>query len=204
MLQITLEVLKQIAPKNRKPNLLAELAEWMNYWFPQFEIDTKSEYCHFLAQAAHESDSFNTLKEYGGAKYFARYEGRQDLGNTTKGDGIRYPGRGIFQTTGKTNYQRAEDKAVAAFGNIPEVFFVTSPENLEIPKYAVWSACLYWQDKDFNSIAAMPDSRIIKTKVKGVIKPLSPIEYITYRVNGGFNGFAERKQFYERAKAVIK
>lgn len=37
----------------------------------------------------------------------SRYEGRKDLGNTVKGDGKRFMGRGYVQITGRTNYQKA-------------------------------------------------------------------------------------------------
>lgn len=199
MITITPEILKAIAPHNRKLKLLVELAHWMNEWWPQFEIDTKGEICHYLAQYAHETDSFNSLREYASGK---AYEGRQDLGNTSKGDGVKYKGRGGFMTTGKSNYLRLEDIATHYFGQ--EILFTHEPELLESPFYAVWSACLYWKDKGFNDIANMPDNKIIKTKIKGVLKPLSPVEYITYRINGGFNHINERIRFYERAKKVIK
>lgn len=198
---ITADLLKQIAPASKKTNykLLPDLAEWMNYWFPKYEIDTKGELCHFIAQAAHESDSFNTLEEYASGD---AYDTRTDLGNTPEkdGDGRKYKGRGIFQITGRQNYRIATiewaKRKPATYMN-----FVVDPEYLEIPQFAVWSACQYWDQRDFNTYANMPDSQPIW--VKRLNKNLSPIEYLTYRINGGFNHLKERKQFYERAKQII-
>jgi predicted chitinase len=69
-------------------------------------VTTRLRICHFLAQVAHETDKFRTLQEYGSTAYFARYEGRRDLGNTKAGDGARFHGRGVFQLTGRSNYPR--------------------------------------------------------------------------------------------------
>ena len=197
---ITVDVLKAIAPGAKKTGyrLLPELAEYMNYWFPLFDIDQKGEYCHFLCQAAHETDSFNTLEEYATGK---AYDGRADLGNIKVGDGIKYKGKGIFQTTGRGNYRALNPKWVLkAPDNIP-VDFEETPKLLLKPVYAVWSACQYWDDRSFNDFANMPDdSKIYSKKLK---RELSPLEYITWRINGAFNGFSEREKFYKRAKEII-
>jgi putative chitinase len=192
---ITVDILKQIAPggKKTKFKLFPQLVEHMNGWFPDFGIDTPSELRHIIAQLAHESDSFNTLEEYASGR---AYEGRIDLGNAVKGDGVRYKGRGPIQTSGRSNYKRLGEKK-----GMPNLY-ISNPELLATPNHGVWAACVFWDDRDLNTIANLPDTHKIWVKKKN--KNMSPIEYITYRVNGGQNGIVSRKEFYERAKLIIK
>ena len=46
------------------------LADWMNRTCPLYDIDTPQEYCHFLAQACHETDHFKTLREYASGRAY--------------------------------------------------------------------------------------------------------------------------------------
>jgi putative chitinase len=179
--------------KGATPKMI-DLAQWMNKICPGYGIDTAQEYAHFLAQACHETDRFRTLREYASG---AAYEGRKDLGNTQLGDGKRFKGRGIFQTTGRANYTQLGLKKGDAG------FFVRNPEFLEQPEYAVWSACEFWSTRGLNDIANHADTDRLKKKYRGKVITVPPVEYISLTINGGYNGFGEREKFYARAKRVL-
>lgn len=198
---ITVDVLKAIAPgsKKTKYKLLPDLAHWMNEFFPKFYIDTPSELRHIIAQLAHESDSFNTLEEYASGK---AYEGRKGLGNIYAGDGIKFKGRGPLQNTGRTQY-----KLLSVKSGSPSRF-IDNPKLLSTPEWGVWAACIYWTENGLLAISNMDDSAKVPYKRRfddGHVEiiQVSPVEYISRRVNGGVNGLQERIKFYERAKSII-
>ena len=69
------------------------------------------------AETAH---TFEPIPEYGKRAYFNRYEGRADLGNTQKGDGYKFRGRGYVQITGRDNY--------AKFSKLLGIDLIVNPE----------------------------------------------------------------------------
>ncbi len=175
-LSVTQERLLRLAPQGRAA-IVAGLASTFDRSAAAAGITTRLRLCHFLAQAAHESDRFRTLEEYGGPAYFARYDGRRDLGNTQAGDGARYHGRGLFQLTGRANYRR--------YGALIGLDLEGSPERAKEPAVSLAIAFAYWRDRGCNA-AADADDLVAVTKL----------------INGGRNGLAQRRQLLALAKTI--
>lgn len=73
---------------------------------------------YLLATIRHEcANKWKPIREYASGE---AYEGRKDLGNTQKGDGRRFAGRGYVQITGRRNYTR--------FSSIVERDLVSTPD----------------------------------------------------------------------------
>lgn len=142
-----------------------------------YGIDTPLRIAHFLSQTLHESGGFRWVKELASGK---AYEGRKDLGNIQKGDGVRYKGRGLIQLTGRTNYKAF----LEWFGGAPDV--CSRPDLVEQPNLSVLAAVFFWSTKGINVLADRDD-----------------VLAVTKRINGGTNGLTERKKLLEKAKEVL-
>lgn len=171
---ITVDILKKISPRANL-NIITDLAHYLDIYFPKYEINTYLRVCHFLAQAALESDGFKTLQEYASGK---EYEGRKDLGNVKAGDGVRYKGRGIFQLTGRANY--------ATMTNKLGIDLIGNPELAATGEISVQTAMEYWKSHKLNEFADKDD-----------------VLTITKRINGGTNGLDGRKAYLAIAKKNI-
>ena len=165
------EILRTAAPFAPQANI-DMYAPYLESLMPRYGIDTAQRQRHFLAQLLHESGSLRYVRELASG---AAYEGRKDLGNTQTGDGVRFKGRGLIQITGRANYARLSADLLG------DDTFLTQPELLEQPRWAVESACWFWKRGNLNALADKDD-----------------IVAVTRRINGGTNGLDDRKKYYEK------
>ena len=146
----------------------------------KYQINTPLRLSHFLAQTLHESGSLKYTEELASG---AAYEGRKSLGNTQRGDGRRYKGRGLIQLCGRANYAR--------YGKFnPAADPVNHPERLATLPYSCDSAGWFWvhgTSPDLNRIADK-DNIVLVTKL----------------TNGGQNGLSDRRRKLRGAKATIE
>jgi len=139
------------------------------------DIDSPLRMAHFLAQLGHESGDLRYCEEIADGR---AYEGRVDLGNTVKGDGPLFKGRGLIQLTGRANYR--------SYGLARGRDFLTgdNPRLLALdPELAVDVAAWFWTTRGLNAIADADDLRLI-----------------TRRINGGYNGLDDREMHLKQAK----
>ena len=161
---------------------------------------TPLERAHFLSQVMHESGEFKIARE--SLKYSANrllqifpthinsdtanriqyneqaigntvYQ-RSSLGNIYDGDGFKFLGRGWFQITGRSCYKE--------IGNKIGKDLVANPTLVEKSPLRSETACAYWKLPKFgNKVKDSSDANV---------------KLITYYVNGGYNGLAERQRLF--------
>lgn len=150
---------------------------FFNEYLIDYEINTTLRMCSYFAQIGHESGQLNYTEEiYSGEKYDVGKLAER-LGNTPEddGDGEKYKGRGLIQITGRANYEN--------ISKIYRVDFLSHPELLSTPKWAVVSSMWFWE---YNELSKIADS--------------GNFELLTRKINGCLNGYEERLELYEKCK----
>ncbi|WP_036304846.1 glycoside hydrolase family 19 protein [Methylobacter tundripaludum] len=110
------------------------------------------------------------------------YGGR--MGNTEKGDGAKFKGRGLIQLTGKDNY--------AAASKDLGIDLVNHPELAETPDVAAKTAMWFWKKNKLGDSAKKGDVRTNRHGVNGGEIGLAEVEkkrdkYLVDANNGDFN-----------------
>ena len=154
---------------------LATYTRFVNLAMLDGDISTPARMEAFLGEMNEETAGLQTLTEYASG---ADYNGRTDLGNTQPNDGVRFKGRGGFQTTGRTNYE--------TYGADINQDLVAHPELAADPSVAFLTAADYWNRNGLSAPADRGD-----------------INAISKAINGGTNGQEVRQQDYEQAKKVL-
>ena len=87
------------------------------------------------------------------------YANRLGNGSQQTGDGWRYRGRGLLQTTGKLNYERV--------GTALGLDLLNYPELLESPEHAAQAAGYEWRSRRCNEMADRGDVRATRKAING-------------------------------------
>lgn len=179
---ITDSQLQQIMPTLPAAKRQAFLP-FLNHAMQMFDISTPMREAAFLAQIAHESGELKFFEEiWGPTAAQKRYEPPSDLakrlGNTQKGDGKRYKGRGPIQITGRFNYRK--------YGQLLNVDLEGNPDLAATTQIGFETAGQYWKMNGLNELADIPD-----------------FTAITRKINGGLNGLADREKYFARAKQAL-
>ena len=122
--------------------------------------------------------TFRPIDEYGDKAYFTRmYEGRSDLGNTRRGDGARYHGRGYIQLTGRGNYHEYGQKLGFPLEQKPDL--------AKTPEVAAAVLADYFRARAVDQSAENEDWEMVRRKV-----------------NGGLNGWEQFRDLVRKLEAA--
>lgn len=182
MISITVDDLQAIC-RQLKPETAGQLLMPFHQCLLEFDILTPNRIAAFLGQLAHESGEFRFNEElWGPTPQQKRYDPpsslAKDLGNTRKGDGKRYRGRGWIQLTGRKNYRH--------YGSLLGLDLEKKPELASQPEIAFRIAGRYWSDHGLNARADAWD-----------------LKAITRAINGGLTHLAQRTLYSDRARQVL-
>lgn len=142
---------------------------------------------HYISQLAHESGEFRYDREiWGPTDAQKRYDTRTDLGNTAAadGDGYLFRGRTAIQVTGGANYRRFLEWCRIQFSNVPD--FERYPDLLNTDPWEGLGPIWYWETNNLNALADTGSVRLV-----------------TRRINGGYNGLADRTLRYIRVALAL-
>src|ERR1700753_468244 len=175
------DILEDVAPRVAgakgadQSRIIAALNAVVGETLDKYAIDTRLRGAHFLAQACEESDGFCATEEYASGEI---YEGRSDLGNTHNGDGRLFKGRGLFQLTGRSNYD--------LYGRALGLDLIANPALAAEPANSLLIACEYWRRDNLNELADKDD-----------------LIAVTRKINGGLNGIGARRSYLAAAKTAL-
>lgn len=197
-MRLTSSQLKSIMPYAKQANI-ERFIEPINDATEEFSIiENPKRQAHFITQLAHESGSLRYTKELADG---TRYEGRADLGNTEPGDGVRFKGWGLIQTTGRKNtllvsqYLYGDDRLVEQADEL-----LKDPD----PVLCARAAGYFWKVGAGLNLSKMALSYGVPAGCNlSDLADADDFKGICLAVNGGMNGYEDRQKFYHQAAQVL-
>ena len=179
-------LLRQIFP-TLHPQLCEQYTPLLNKALLSRQINTIPRIAMFLGQIGHESASFKYWEEIWIPSRPTRSQQRYEppnrqavaMGNTRKGDGYRFRGRGPIQLTWARNY-----KLYGKWLNLP---LYEKPDLAAQPEYGFLIAATYWVARGLNGLADEGEFRLI-----------------TRRINGGYTHYERRVALWREADRVLR
>ncbi len=206
---ITIDELDMAVPKARYEDLV-KYVDFLNQGMARFEITTPHRIAAFIAQVAHESADFRCIEEnlnyswqalrktwprrFATDEFAQRYHRQPERianlvyarrcgnGGTASGDGWKFRGRGLIQLTFCENY-------TAYARAIDDASIIADPAQVARPRHAAHSACWFWNTRGLNPLADAADE--------------AAFNRITYKINGGWKGKADRLENWIEAREVM-
>lgn len=212
---LTRAMLKRLWP-NAKPAKIEAIVKVAPAAFTEYGLTERNDVAHLMAQISHENGGGTIVREnmnyrdparimriFGVGRHSAKVTqaeaealvGRprdlaervyglgnpkkaRELGNTRPGDGYRYRGNGDLQLTGGASHKR--------IGELIGVDLHENPEQLEDPAISFRVAVA-----EFVKLGCLPPARKDDCRT------------VTRRVNGGYNGLADREVWLRKWKAAL-
>jgi putative chitinase len=192
---------------NAPTTLLDAIIEYGPALREKYEINTPLRLAHFMAQISHESGggtitienmNYTTARRIcqvwpsrfpseGSAQPYVKnprglankvYNGR--MGNRSgTDDGYNYRGRGLLQLTGRESYQRIGKALGLDLAGDPNLVNQPPQNSLEIAA------------REFKELKCLPSA------------DADDVRAVTKKVNGGYNGLEDRKQWLAKWKKVL-
>ena len=210
-MHFTADQIKAVSLGFGKNEICAMVADSLNKYGEQYQVDTPMRAKHFLGQCCIESNFYRSLEEslyystpqrlmavwpsrfktVAAAQPYAKnpqklanfvYGGR--MGNNGPNDGWLYRGSSIKQLTGKENVTNFNEWIHERYPNAPD--FIQYPDLLRTLEWAVWPAFYYWTAANCAFYADRDDA-------KG----------LTRAINGGLIGYADRVKATAVAAKVL-
>ena len=203
---LTLNQLKQLLPRNQHVSYWHHALEQL---LPDYEINTPRRMAAFIAQCAHESGGFTTLKEnlnykpMSLRKLFPKYFDTDELAQqycskpnkqaaianriyaNRMGNGDESSGDG-YRFSGRGLIQLTGRATWQEFADRIETSLSDLDEFMQTFEGACQSACFFWESRKLNQYADAGD-----------------IVTLTRKINGGTIGLEDRKKHYEHALHIL-